>query len=272
MADVILVVLGRPEAAASLLTAAERFIDRVGGSRIIVLAICSPVSAASMVTQRTLTEEAISLFVAEEQERMLALRNAYENWTNSLAIKGITARWVFTTAAPQPAIEECARGADFIVIARPAADDDEATREAFNTALFETERAVLLVPPAPLLPFGRRIAIAWRDDEHAGKAVTAALRFLGGAEQLHILAGTREGQPPTVIPRILDEYHARTNLHRLPIVSRPFGKVLLTKAHELGVDLIVMGAYYHSPFHELIFGGVTRYMLAHADLPLLIHY
>ena len=36
--------------------------------------------------------------------------------------------------------------------------------------------------------------------------------------------------------------------------------------------MLVMGAYAHSPFREALLGGVTRYMLAHADLPVLMRH
>jgi nucleotide-binding universal stress UspA family protein len=52
----------------------------------------------------------------------------------------------------------------------------------------------------------------------------------------------------------------------------PFGKTLLDTAHRLSVDLLVMGAYAHSPLRELILGGVTNYMLAHADVPVLMRH
>ena len=33
-----------------------------------------------------------------------------------------------------------------------------------------------------------------------------------------------------------------------------------------------MGAYVHNPIRRLILGGVTRYMLANADMPVLMSY
>jgi len=45
---------------------------------------------------------------------------------------------------------------------------------------------------------------------------------------------------------------------------------LLAKAKELGADLLVMGGYGHSRVRELIFGGATRHVLHHYDLPVLI--
>jgi nucleotide-binding universal stress UspA family protein len=58
----------------------------------------------------------------------------------------------------------------------------------------------------------------------------------------------------------------------LPIGSEPFGQTLLTRAHQLGADMLVMGAFAHSPLRELILGGVTRYIIEHADLPVLMRH
>jgi nucleotide-binding universal stress UspA family protein len=33
-----------------------------------------------------------------------------------------------------------------------------------------------------------------------------------------------------------------------------------------------MGAYAHSPLHDLVYGGVTKFMLGHADVPVLMRY
>ena len=37
-------------------------------------------------------------------------------------------------------------------------------------------------------------------------------------------------------------------------------------------DLLVMGGYTHSRLRQLILGGVTRHMLASADLPVLLNH
>jgi nucleotide-binding universal stress UspA family protein len=58
----------------------------------------------------------------------------------------------------------------------------------------------------------------------------------------------------------------------LPIGPGPFGQDLLDKARELGADMLVMGAYAHSPLREALLGGVTRHVLAHADLPVLMRH
>ena len=37
-------------------------------------------------------------------------------------------------------------------------------------------------------------------------------------------------------------------------------------------DLLIMGAYSHSHFRELVFGGVTRHMLQKANIPVIMQH
>ena len=45
---------------------------------------------------------------------------------------------------------------------------------------------------------------------------------------------------------------------------------VLSRAAQVGADLIVMGAGGHSRLHEMIFGGATLDMLEQTRIPLLI--
>jgi nucleotide-binding universal stress UspA family protein len=74
------------------------------------------------------------------------------------------------------------------------------------------------------------------------------------------------------MPRVLLEHGIAAELHRLPIGSEPFGQTLLGAVHRVSADVLVMGAYAHSPLRELILGGVTRYMLDYADLPVFMRH
>lgn len=79
-----------------------------------------------------------------------------------------------------------------------------------------------------------------------------------------MLAGQRQGSPHPTVPDILPEHGIEAELHVLPIGTGAFGEMLLAEA--------VMGAFYHSPLHDFLIGGVTRYMLGHADLPVLMRH
>ena len=48
------------------------------------------------------------------------------------------------------------------------------------------------------------------------------------------------------------------------------GEALEREVTAMGADLLVMGAYTHSRLRQLILGGVTRHMLHHSTIPVLM--
>jgi nucleotide-binding universal stress UspA family protein len=50
------------------------------------------------------------------------------------------------------------------------------------------------------------------------------------------------------------------------------GHLLLSCATQKSADLIVMGAYGHSRARELALGGVSRHMLTHMTIPVLMSH
>jgi nucleotide-binding universal stress UspA family protein len=48
--------------------------------------------------------------------------------------------------------------------------------------------------------------------------------------------------------------------------------VLLSPTADLGTDMIVAGAYHHSHLREELFGGVTRDLLDHMTVPVLMSH
>ncbi|MBI0537395.1 universal stress protein [Roseomonas sp. KE2513] len=270
MADVILVVLVSPLAADQLLSAAERLAVLTGGARVNVLAVRTPPGYSGLTAEANFGEMLTSPITLED-ERMAALEAAYRRWAAGTAEAPLKAHWSSIEGLADPVVNE-GRRADFLVVARPDRGDHEPTRRAFRAALFKTERPVLVVPAGEETTFGRRVAIAWKDDSRAAKAVLPALRCLGNAEQVHVLAGVRQDAAQPAVPQILLDHGVEADLHVLPIGPGVFGQSLLAKAHELGADLLVMGAYAHSPLREAVLGGVTRYILAHANMPVLMRH
>jgi len=50
------------------------------------------------------------------------------------------------------------------------------------------------------------------------------------------------------------------------------GDTLLNMAADESCDLLVMGAYGRSRFRELVLGGMTRFMLRHMTVPVLMSH
>jgi nucleotide-binding universal stress UspA family protein len=271
MTSVILSIVDRPDSAPNVLAAAGCFGSLMGGARINVLAVRVPPDATIMPTEEVMTRSHEARIRASEQVRIVALKAVYEAWAET-APPGISPNWFDVEGLEDGLAAEWGRRADTIVLKRPGGRDQVVDRQTIHAALFETDRPVLLVPPAHTGVFGRRVAIAWRDDKRAIRAVLAGLRCLAQAERVFVLAGVREGATPPGFPEILREHGIDAELHVLPIAPGGFGETLLRRTHELGADMLVCGAFYHTPVRELIVGGVTRYLLERADLPVLLRH
>lgn len=269
MSDVVLVVPEHPAAAGMLLGATRRLAELCKATRIYALVVRTPPEALISPSEEVLTAEREAALRQSEAARAAAVQAEIDAWAADLPA-GTTAERIDIDGDAEAVIEERGRRADYLVIEQPAAHDYGTSWHALRSALFTSDRPVLMVPPQSSAMFGRRVAIAWRDDERATKAALAALRCLTQAERVFVLVGTR-GATAT-LPPILTEHGVPAELHTLAAGAGGLGAALLDKAHELGADMLVMGAYQHSPLRELLLGGVTRHMLMHADIPVLMRH
>jgi nucleotide-binding universal stress UspA family protein len=275
MPETILLLLRAPHEIDSLLGAGVRLAAHMGGARINVLAIRETVQltpgGATTLFGRA---EALVEAQGEEWQRISALRESFGTWATASGSHA-DAHWFEAEGDTTDVVAEWGRRADAIVVAKPS-HEDVVGRHAFRIALFGTDRPILMVPPrappASLASFGRRIAIAWREEKQSLRAVLPALRWLVRAEQIHVLIGSHHGATRLGPPAVFLEHGLTASVHVLPMRPAPFGQTLLEAARSLSTDLLIMGAYAHSPLGELVLGGVTRYVRDHSDLPVLMRH
>ncbi len=217
----------------------------------------------------------------EYRQRGAAARAAFDEWTRAsglpvnddpLSTKFPCCSWREATGRAETRVAEEGRLADFIVLARPD-DEGPASRElVFENAVFSTGRPVLVVPPAPQ-SFGRTVAIFWNGSVEAVRAVAASLPVLRKAERVYALNVSESGDSSAAVaglPAYLSWHGVRCTLRPVDVGSRSTVEALTAEAKLLDADLVVMGAYTHSRFRELILGGVTRDLVRSASLPLLM--
>ncbi len=173
-----------------------------------------------------------------------------------------------------------ARCADLVLLGQP---DPRAAHAAAGRALLD--RALLgIAPPCLLVPYagevrtlGTNVLVAWNDSRPCTRAIIAALPFLREAATVHLMqcdAPTGSGGD-ALHPRL---QAAATWLGRhgvkvqasLETTEIDYGNALLSRASDLGVDLLVAGAWSHSRIGERLFGGVTRTLLDSMTVPVLM--
>jgi nucleotide-binding universal stress UspA family protein len=141
-------------------------------------------------------------------------------------------------------------------------------------------RPILAVPFAGEFPtLGERVLVAWNASREAARAVNDALPLLREAAAVTVLAvnprrgiGGHGDVPAADIALHLARHGVRAEAAHTVATDIPDGEALLSYAADIGADLIVCGAYGHSRARELVFGGVTRTLLAEMTAPVFLSH
>jgi nucleotide-binding universal stress UspA family protein len=207
------------------------------------------------------------------EARAAAVRSIYAAWREQLrpdAAERVT--WREVVGAEEASVAKETRHADLVVLPRPHnLDGGDANHAAFRMS----HRPLLFVPDSTCPPgagFARHILIAWKPTPQAQRAVEGAAVWLRQAERVSAVM---------VAPDL--EHAGWEDLERLmrqlgfaaePILVAPtageVGAQILESVHGLRADAVVLGAYRHVDVVEWVLPSTTRYMLAHADLPLFM--
>ena len=180
------------------------------------------------------------------------------------------------------AMAQSARYADLVVIGQeePGHTSLEAGRLTPGNMVLASPRPVLVIPyiGAPA-GFGKHILIAWNGSREACRAVADALPLLAAAERVTVMAVNPDAGnadhgalPGADLAKYLASHNVKVEAQADPGAAIDVGNELLSRAADLGADLIVMGAYGHSRAREWVFGGVTRTILSGMTMPVLMSH
>jgi nucleotide-binding universal stress UspA family protein len=139
---------------------------------------------------------------------------------------------------------------------------------------------VLVMPHSGQLPsVGRNVLVAWNASNEATRAITDALPLLKRAKTVTVLVvnpshGFAEhGQVPGAdIALYLARHGVNAEVSCDENVEADIGEWLLSRAADLGSDLIVMGAYGHRRLREWALGGATRTLAGEMTVPVLMSH
>jgi len=216
-----------------------------------------------------LVEQIVTAAEKDLKRRSVVAREQYETWAKTA---GIDCSLAEPPGSEEDTIARFGRFSDLVVLPRPADEEAIASTVAFETALLETGRPVLIAPPAGDIDFGKPAAFAWNGSREAARALAAGLPFLKAATRIVcIVAGKNVAENDTLpLQSYLSRHGLKFELARADVPTIQAGPHVLAEARRSGCGLLVMGAYTHSRLRQLVFGGVTRYMLQNADLPVLM--
>ena len=157
-----------------------------------------------------------------------------------------------------------ARYADIIVTGR----DDPVIEEI----VLGTHCPVLAVPKgAAMLRFDVPMLVAWNGGHEAAAALRAAVPMLRLASVVHLVAVEDEAGTLGAIDAAsyLSRHGIHAEVHEIKREGTAVSAIEAT-AQEIDAGLIVMGLFGKSRLREMIWGGASRAMLDHTNVPLLL--
>jgi len=214
-----------------------------------------------------------------------AVAEAMRLFTAATANAGVEGRWVCADwsvvgISSAEIISHYAPYTDLLVIGQPeSAAGGKGHADLPERLILSSGRPVLVVPAVNLsTAIGKKILVAWKAGRESTRAVNDALPILKKSERVTLLAINSSDvydDDDTLYSNILDHlgrHGISAAVERVPALQLSIGDTLLNRTFEEGYDLLVMGAFAHTPQGTLSLGSVARQMLQQATVPILFSH
>jgi nucleotide-binding universal stress UspA family protein len=188
--------------------------------------------------------------------------------------------WHLFDRGEAAALIALAKTADLVIVGQHLPDAPAAAEFHPAEIVVACGRPLLMLPYAgSFSSVGKRVLVAWDGTREATRAVHDALPLIAAAEAVTVVsvAGREsdlEWNHPSLdrIVRHLERHGLAVRREEDVQAGLPVCDLLLSLASDIEADLIVAGAYHHSRFREAVLGGVSRELLDHMTVPVLMSH
>ena len=193
--------------------------------------------------------------------------------------KSVSCSTEVRTGIPAEVIVREAVAHDIIVMprvgyTRASMGDDKAVDPLVSGVIRGSIRPVLVAGKAfPAKGTVGRVMIAFDGSIHAVRSLSVAVELsaLAGVECHLVTVAADEGTGREILAPAESFlcHHAVTPVKRVVIGSKPTD-MLCDIVSEVGPDILIMGAYGHSPIREMFFGSTTERVLSHCEATVIL--
>jgi nucleotide-binding universal stress UspA family protein len=229
-------------------------------------------------------EVEMSADLLEARQRILreSAEEAGANFQAQLESAGCKGEWRIVEGDPIEVLCSQARYGDLLVVSQnPSAGDFlPGGHEMPDRVILSAGRPVLVVPYIYKgEPIGKRVMVAWDAGRMAARAVHDALPIMEKAENVTIMvANPKAGDdghgdvPGADLATHLSRHGVKAVANHTVSKDMDIGDLLLTRVADDQADMLVLGAYGHARWRELVLGGVTAHILEHMTVPVLMSH
>ena len=260
------------------------WLARKEGSRVSALAIIDVKSFEIPVlgTPDGFMPSVITPPLAETQsflsEMASLARERLEQFATESAAAGIRSSTETRTGIPAEVIARHAMAHDIVVMGRAGYTRNAAARDRVDPLVSQVVRTSIrpvLVTGQVFPPDGdvRRVLLAFDGSLHAARALPVAAELGGrpGVECTVVtVAFSQEAGLEVIEPAEAFLYHHGLVPRKHVIVGTKASELICEVAASMRADVLVMGAYGHSPVREVIFGSTTERVLSHCGTTVVL--
>ncbi|HLW90867.1 MAG TPA: universal stress protein [Roseiarcus sp.] len=217
-------------------------------------------------------KEALDGLERDRETRSAAARRRADEFS-ARAGEAVSASWVEQSGDFARAFAFQARHHDLVVVGRPP-EDERFRRDLIDQILLSSGRAIVIAPVAVREAPISVVMVGWKETPEAARAFAAAMPILVKARRV-VLTHVADHDPDeglNVLARHLAGHGVAAETQMIEPGGRSVAQALHAAAETVHADLLVVGAYGHSRIRELVFGGVTRSLLAGAGMPVLLSH
>ena len=166
-------------------------------------------------------------------------------------------------------IEQESKYCDLVVVSAPHNARLTAT---FETTVTKSGKPALMFPREMTSFNTDRILIGWNNSPEVSRAISQAIPIMKKAKKVHIITANEYMKNENEVIKLQDylKIHNIIATYEIVKTTNTPGEALLKNAKDGNYELIVAGAFGHKGFKELMFGGTTKYILEHTNIPIFM--
>ena len=219
-----------------------------------------------------------SLHHDENKEEAIKYKEKFIDHINTLkksdnGLSDLKYKWLSEELENQKYLGDLSRVYNVVIISRPYQELQSASLSSIQTILFDGGRPVMLIPMNKQIDIGKEVVISWNCTTESSRAVFAALPILKKANNVTILTVEKvitDGPSGEQVSELLASHGIDAKPVTISGDEKKIGDAILDFSKSVDADLIVKGAYTQSRLREIIFGGATRHLMLHSEIPIYL--
>jgi nucleotide-binding universal stress UspA family protein len=221
----------------------------------------------------------LDLFAAYEAVAKAGHDTAAAAFEKSIKGSHLSTEWRVAKGYHEEELVIQARYADLLILGQTEPEEETFTPgDLPETVAISSGSATLVVPYIGIRrKLGKSIMLCWNASRESARATAMALPFFVSAEKVIVLIvdtnqlGSGHGpEPGADVAAWLARHGINVTVQREVAAHIDVGDVILSRAADHDIDLIVMGLYGHSRAREVILGGASRTLLSSMTVPVLM--